>query len=69
MNIIVRNSGINPKHIKNVRYLTISSDVAGICIEVDNYTELFIELDKEGFKPKLEGRLIVLEATALSVFD
>jgi len=69
MNIIVRNSSINPKHIKNVKYLTISSDVPGICIEVDNYTELFIELDKEGFKPKLEGKLIVLEATALSVFD
>ena len=69
MNIIVRNSSINPKYIKNVKYLTISADVAGICIEVDNYTELFIELDKEGFKPKLEGKLIVLEATAISVFD
>ena len=69
MNIVVRNRDILPKHIKNVKYLTINSNEPGICIEVDNYAELFIELDKEGFKPKLEGKLIVLEATSLSVFD
>lgn len=69
MNIIIRNHQAPVKIIKNVKNLNISDDEPGVCIEVENYEELFFELDKEGYKPKLEGKLINFEATSISAFD
>ena len=69
MNIIARNYHTPAKIIKNVKNLAISDTIPGVTIEVDNYMELFAELDKEGFKPQLQGRLINFEATAITAFD
>ena len=69
MNIIIRNYKTPAKIIKNVKNLNISDNEPGVVIEVDNYEELFFELDKEGYKPKLEGKLINFEATSISAFD
>lgn len=68
MNIIVR-KGRSTKIIKNVTFLSISADVGGICLEVDNHLTLFPELEKDGFNPVLEGKLLVVEADGISVFD
>ena len=68
MNIIIR-KGRNTKIIKNVTFLSISADVAGICLEVDNPLALFPELEKDEFNPVLEGKLLVVEADGISVFD
>ena len=68
MNIIIRNYKANTKLIKNVKNLSIG-DEPGIFIEVDNYNELFEELDKEGYKPSLIGKIINLEVTSVSAFD
>lgn len=69
MNIIIRNYKTPVKIIKNVKNLNISDNEPGVVIEVDNYEKLFFELDKEGYKPKLEGKLINFEATSISAFD
>ena len=68
MNIIIRNHKSAAKLIKNVKNLSIG-DEPGIFIEVDNYNELFIELDKEGYKPNFVGKIINLEVTSISAFD
>ena len=68
MNIIIRNYKANTKLIKNVKNLSVG-DEPGIFIEVDNYNELFEELDKEGYKPSLIGKIINLEVTSVSAFD
>ncbi len=68
MNTIIR-KGRSTKIIKNATFLSISSDVGGICLEVDNPLTLFPELEKEGFNPILEGKLLVVEADGISVFD
>ena len=68
MNIIIRNYKAATKLIKNVKNLSIG-DQPGIFIEVDNYNELFGELDKEGYKPSLIGKIINLEVTSVSAFD
>lgn len=68
MNIIIRNYKANTKLIKNVKNLSVG-DEPGIFIEVDNYNELFEELDKEGYKPSLVGKIINLEVTSVSAFD
>ena len=68
MNIIIRNRKPTPKIIKNVKNLSIG-DEPGIFIEVDNYNELFYELDKDGFKPQLCGKIINCEVTSLTAFD
>lgn len=68
MNIIIRNHKSAAKLIKNVKNLSIG-DEPGIFIEVDNYNELFIELDKEGYKPNLVGKIINLEVSSVSAFD
>lgn len=68
MNIIIRNYKTNTKLIKNVKNFSIG-DEPGIFIEVDNYNELFEELDKEGYKPSLIGKIINLEVTSVSAFD
>ena len=68
MNTIIR-KGRSSKIIKNVTFLSISADVGGICLEVDNHLTLFPELEKDGFNPVLEGKLLVVEADGISVFD
>lgn len=68
MNTIIR-KGRSTKIIKNVTFLSISANVGGICLEVDNHLTLFPELEKEGFNPVLEGKLLVVEADGISVFD
>ena len=68
MNTIIRR-GKSTKIIKNATFLSISADVGGICLEVDNPLTLFSELEKDGFNPVLEGRLLVVEADGISVFD
>lgn len=68
MNIIIRNYKANTKLIKNVKNLSVG-DEPGIFIEVDNYNELFDELDKEGYNPSLIGKIINLEVTSVSAFD
>ena len=68
MNTIIR-KGRSTKIIKNVTFLSISADVGGICLEVGNPLTLFPELDKDGFNPVLEGKLLVVEADGISVFD
>ena len=68
MNIIIRNNKEVSKVIKNVKNLSIG-DEPGIFIEVDNYKDLFYELDKEGYKPSLIGRIINLEVSSVSAFD
>ena len=68
MNIIIR-KGRSTKIIKNVTFLSISADVAGICLEVDNPLALFPELEKDEFNPILEGKLLVVEADGISIFD
>lgn len=68
MNTIVR-KGRSTKIIKNVAFLSISADAGGICLEVDNPLTLFPELEKDGFNPVLEGKLLVVEADGISVFD
>lgn len=68
MNTIIR-KGRGTKIIKNVTFLSISADVGGICLEVDNPLTLFTELEKEGFNPVLEGKMLVVEADSISVFD
>ena len=68
MNTIIR-KGRSTKIIKNVTFLSISADVAGICLEVDNPLTLFPELEKDGFNPVLEGKLLVVDADGISVFD
>lgn len=68
MNIIIR-KGRSTKIIKNVTFLSISVDVGGICLEVDNPLTLFSELEKGVFNPVLEGKLLVVEADGISVFD
>lgn len=68
MNIIIRNYKANTKLIKNVKNLSVG-DEPGIFIEVDNYNELFEELDKEGYNPSLIGKIINLEVTSVSAFD
>lgn len=68
MNIIIRKNR-STKIIKNATFLSISVDVGGICLEVDNPLTLFPELEKEGFNPILEGKLLVVEADGISVFD
>ena len=52
MNIIIRNYKAATKLIKNVKNLSIG-DQPGFFIEVDNYNELFGELDKEGYNINL----------------
>ena len=75
MNLIIRNNNIEnkdlriPKIIKNVKVLSISEDTPGISIEVPNTEQLFFDLEREGFKPTLRGRLIFLEVTGLSIYD
>lgn len=68
MNIIIRKNR-STKIIKNATFLSISADVGGICLEVDNPLTLFPELEKEGFNPVLEGKLLVVEADGISAFD
>ena len=68
MNIIIR-KGASTKIIKNVTFLSISADISGICLEVDNPLTLFSELEKDGFNTVLEGKLLVVEADGISVFD
>lgn len=68
MNTIIR-KGRSTKIIKNATFLSISSDVGGICLEVDNPLTLFTELEKDGFNPVLKGKLLVVEADGVSVFD
>lgn len=68
MNIIVRKNR-STEIIKNATFLSISANVGGICIEVDNPLTLFPELEKDGFNPVLEGKLLVVEADGISVFD
>ena len=68
MNIIIRNYKANTKLIKNVKNLSVG-DEPGIFIEVDNYNEMFEELDKEGYNPSLIGKIINLEVTSVSAFD
>ena len=68
MNIIIRNYKAKTKLIKNVKNLSVG-DEPGIFIEVDNYNELFDELYKDGYKPKLIGKIINLEVTSVSAFD
>ena len=68
MNTIIR-KGRSTKIIKNATFLSISADVGGICLEVDNPLALFPELEKDGFNPVLEGKLLVVEADGISVFD
>ena len=68
MNTIIRKGG-STKIIKNVTFLSISADVGGICLEVDNPLALFPELEKDGFNPVLEGKMIVVDADGISVFD
>lgn len=68
MNTIIR-KGRSTKIIKNVTFLSISANVGGICIEVHNPLALFPELEKDGFNPVLEGKLLVVEADGISVFD
>ena len=68
MNIIIRKNR-STKIIKNATFLSISSDVGGICLEAGNPLTLFPELEKEGFNPVLEGKLLVVEADGISVFD
>ncbi len=68
MNAIIR-KGRSTKIIKNVTFLSISADVGGICLEVDRPLALFPELEKDGFKPVLEGKLLVVEADGISAFD
>ena len=68
MNIIIRNYKAKTKLVKNVQNLSVGNE-PGIFIEVDNYNELFDELSKEGYKPKLVGKIINLEVTSVSAFD
>jgi len=68
MNIIIRNYKAATKLIKNVKNLSIG-DQPGIFIEVDNYKDLFYELDKEGYKPSLVGKILNLEVSSVSAFD
>ena len=68
MNVIIRKGG-STKIIKNVTFLSISADVGGICLEVDNPLTLFPELEKDGFNPVLEGKLLAVEADGISAFD
>ena len=68
MNTIIR-KGKSTEVIKNVTFLSISANVGGICIEVDNPLALFPKLEKDGFNPVLEGKLLVVEADGISVFD
>ena len=68
MNIIIRKDR-STKVIKNATFMSISADVGGICLEVDKPLTLFPELEKEGFNPVLEGKLLVVEADGVSVFD
>lgn len=68
MNAIIR-KGRSTKIIKNVIFLSISTDIGGICLEVDSPLALFPELEKDGFNPVLEGKLLVVEADGISVFD
>ena len=72
MNIIIRNHKASTKLIKNVKYLSIG-DEPGIFIEVDievdKYKDFLDELDKEGYKPNLIGKIINLEVTSVSAFD
>lgn len=68
MNAIIR-KGRSTKIIKNVIFLSISADAGGICLEVDSPLALFPELEKDGFNPVLEGKLLVVEADGISVFD
>ena len=68
MNVIIR-TGRSTKIIKNVTFLSIRADVGGICLEVDNPLALFPELEKDGFNPVLEGKLLVVEADGISAFD
>lgn len=68
MNIIIRNHKSVAKLIKNVKNLSIG-DEPGIFIEVENYKDLVDELDKEGYKPKLVGKIINLGVTSVSAFD
>lgn len=68
MNAIIR-KGRSTKIIKNVTFLSISADVGGICLEVNSPLTLFPELEKDGFNPVLEGKLLVVEADGISVFD
>ncbi len=68
MNIIIRKNR-STKLIKDATFLSISVDVPGICLEVNNPLTLFPELEKDGFKPVLEGKLLVVEVDGISVFD
>ena len=68
MNTIIR-KGRSTEIIKNVTFLSISADVGGICLDVNNPLTLFPELEKGGFNPVLEGKLLVVEADGISVFD
>lgn len=68
MNAVVRN-GSSPKLIENIKNISISQDVPGIVVEVDNYKEIFVELDKGGFKPSLQGKLINFEITGITIFE
>ena len=68
MRAIIRNNRSGPKLIE-LKNLAISSTIPGVIIEVDNYLDMFMELEKEGFKPVLEGKLIHFEATGVTCFD
>lgn len=72
MNIIIRNHKSHSKVIKNVKNLSIG-DEPGIFIEVDievdKYKDFLDELDKEGYKPNLVGKIINLDVSSVSAFD
>ena len=72
MNIIIRNHKSVAKLIKNVKNLSIGNE-PGIFIEVDikvdDYKDFLDELDKEGYKPKLVGKIINLDVSSVSAFD
>lgn len=70
MNVIIRpfKNSSTSKFI-SVKNLSISSNVPGISIEVDNYNEMFNNLKEWGFNPQLTGKIINFEACGITCFD
>ena len=69
MNVILRNFE-NPfdQKVIECNNLSISYDQDGAFIEADNYEQLFADLVASGYKCKLNGRILNIEAKSIFCF-
>lgn len=64
MNVILRNLKNKQKYVEAVN-VSISQDTPGAIIEVKNPEETFLDLDKDGFKVTMEGKLLVVDCKSV----